>query len=166
MPQIIHKICRCGTMQNENERSVFVNGVLQVDYADGFTYLNGEKFHLTPIEYRLFACTEWWQGFNIYRFHRERRKHALLSIGAFGISKAIRKETPCFTARSLLPFYEQILRKPVQFRQTVIQICLIGHQTHRRLMRHVVQNADSEYRIIDRNVCGKCCDRFRRRTGI
>ncbi len=32
---------------------VFVNGKLQVDYAGGCAYLDGEELHLTPIEYKL-----------------------------------------------------------------------------------------------------------------
>lgn len=35
------------------EASVFVNGQLNIDYAAGCAYLNGEELHLTPIEYKL-----------------------------------------------------------------------------------------------------------------
>lgn len=33
--------------------SVFVNGELSIDYASGCAYMNGQEFHLTPIEYKL-----------------------------------------------------------------------------------------------------------------
>ena len=33
--------------------SVFINGKLQVDYAGGCAYLDGQELHLTPIEYKL-----------------------------------------------------------------------------------------------------------------
>ena len=33
--------------------SVFVNGMLKVDYAAGCAYLGETELHLTPIEYRL-----------------------------------------------------------------------------------------------------------------
>ena len=46
---------RLAIMQNENpsESSVFRNGALRIDYAAGCAYMNGEKLHLTPIEYKL-----------------------------------------------------------------------------------------------------------------
>ena len=34
-------------------KSVFENGDLKIDYAAGCAYLNGEELHLTPIEYKL-----------------------------------------------------------------------------------------------------------------
>ncbi len=33
--------------------SIFINGKLQVDYAGGCAYLDGQELHLTPIEYKL-----------------------------------------------------------------------------------------------------------------
>ncbi len=33
--------------------SVFVNGKLQVDYAGGCAFLDGQELHLMPIEYKL-----------------------------------------------------------------------------------------------------------------
>ncbi|MBQ2802630.1 MAG: response regulator transcription factor [Lachnospiraceae bacterium] len=45
---------RLATMQGEQViSSLFVNGKLQVDYAAGCAYLEGEELHLTPIEYKL-----------------------------------------------------------------------------------------------------------------
>lgn len=46
---------RLAMMQKESpiESSVFTNGQLRVDYAAGCAYLDGEEFHLTPIEYKL-----------------------------------------------------------------------------------------------------------------
>lgn len=35
------------------EQSVFVNGSLQIDYAAGCVFLDGQEIHLTPIEYKL-----------------------------------------------------------------------------------------------------------------
>ncbi len=34
-------------------KSVFENGDLKIDYAAGCAYLNGDELHLTPIEYKL-----------------------------------------------------------------------------------------------------------------
>ena len=38
-----------------NERSVFVNGELKIDYAAGCVFLGEEELHLTPIEYKLLS---------------------------------------------------------------------------------------------------------------
>ncbi|MCR5522862.1 MAG: response regulator transcription factor [Clostridia bacterium] len=38
---------------NENGKSVFTNGKLEIDYAAGCAYLDGKELHLTPIEYKL-----------------------------------------------------------------------------------------------------------------
>lgn len=39
--------------QNSASSSVFVNGKLKIDFAEGCTYLDGNLMHLTPIEYKL-----------------------------------------------------------------------------------------------------------------
>lgn len=47
---------RLAMMQNEasgGEAPVFQNGALQIHYAAGCAYLDGEELHLTPIEYKL-----------------------------------------------------------------------------------------------------------------
>lgn len=38
---------------DEVEKSTFRNGNLEIDYAAGCVYLEGEELHLTPIEYKL-----------------------------------------------------------------------------------------------------------------
>ena len=46
---------RLSLMQTDmtQNKSVFENGDLKIDYAAGCAYLNGEELHLTPIEYKL-----------------------------------------------------------------------------------------------------------------
>ncbi len=39
--------------ESQSGSSVFVNGKLQVDYAGGCAYLDGQELHLTPMEYKL-----------------------------------------------------------------------------------------------------------------
>lgn len=39
--------------EDKSGGSVFVNGKLQVDYAGGCAYLDGQELHLTPMEYKL-----------------------------------------------------------------------------------------------------------------
>ncbi len=41
------------TAEMMSASSVFINGKLQVDYAGGCAYLEGQELHLTPIEYKL-----------------------------------------------------------------------------------------------------------------
>ncbi len=41
------------TAEMMSASSVFINGKLQVDYAGGCAYLQGQELHLTPIEYKL-----------------------------------------------------------------------------------------------------------------
>lgn len=38
---------------DSDNRTVFENGELRLDYAAGCAYINGEELHLTPIEYKL-----------------------------------------------------------------------------------------------------------------
>lgn len=35
------------------EQSIFVNGLMKIDYAAGCVFLDGQEVHLTPIEYKL-----------------------------------------------------------------------------------------------------------------
>ena len=46
---------RLSLMQTDmtQNKSVFENGDLKIDYAAGCAYLNGDELHLTPIEYKL-----------------------------------------------------------------------------------------------------------------
>ena len=37
----------------EQEKSIFVNGGLKIDFASGCAYIDGKELHLTPIEYKL-----------------------------------------------------------------------------------------------------------------
>ena len=37
----------------ESESSVFTNGDIRIDYAEGCAYLKDKELHLTPIEYKL-----------------------------------------------------------------------------------------------------------------
>lgn len=37
----------------QQEESEFTNGELRIDYAAGGVFMNGDKIHLTPIEYKL-----------------------------------------------------------------------------------------------------------------
>lgn len=37
----------------EQEKTVFINGGLKIDYVSGCAYMNDEEMHLTPIEYKL-----------------------------------------------------------------------------------------------------------------
>ncbi len=48
-------IRRLSMMQSNAEtgKSVFTNGMLEIDYAAGCAYLNSTELHLTPIEYKL-----------------------------------------------------------------------------------------------------------------
>ena len=39
--------------KEDDSRSIFVNGDLEIDFAAGCAYLNKEELHLTPIEYKL-----------------------------------------------------------------------------------------------------------------
>lgn len=38
---------------DREEKKVFENGDLKIDYVSGCVYMNGEEMHLTPIEYKL-----------------------------------------------------------------------------------------------------------------
>ncbi len=44
---------RLAANRNEGANSVFINGVLRIDYAAGCAYLGEEELHLTPIEYKM-----------------------------------------------------------------------------------------------------------------